>query len=82
MSIAKVRNSHQLWQLGVLALAATWACQPVHAPETSPGSAAEPPPGAVWEGEAEPETALPRHLEPDALLRHLDQRGDQLRVLA
>ena len=52
MSIAKVRNSHQLWQLWVLALAATWACQPVHAPETSPRSAAEPPPGAVWEGEA------------------------------
>ena len=52
MSIAKVRNNHQLCRLGILALAATWACQPVQAPGTSAGSVAEPPPGATWEGEA------------------------------
>ena len=33
-------------------LAATWACQPVQAPGTSAGSVAEPPPGAIWEGDA------------------------------
>ncbi len=49
MSIAKLKKIHRL---GVLALAATWACQPVQAPETSPASVEQPPPGAVWEGEA------------------------------